>query len=350
MNVYRQFVAWGQWLAARWIFIIAALIALLSLYSIRPTYGQAATPTPDIQTVPDIPEPTATPDNTPFPTATPIQIEPPAAATDTNDTPASTGGDTPVSAVATNTPIAAVMQSQYSITLTAVVSATVLNVRRGPGDKDRMSDTLFRNDIVHVLGRNQNGTWWLVCCGKNKKQGWVNAAFLRPNFEQKAALQLLPLVSGSSVVASVGGSEAISSGVTAPANLQFEMRIDPAYPLPGETVKLTLLVSNKGPATVTQVRVRDQLPTELLYISATANNNAVVRQEISQEKYTVISAVWEQVKPGTQVSVTLTLQVDSQLANGALVDNLAVVGAEGISDLTTGITLAMPPAALPRFR
>ena len=226
----------------------------------------------------------------------------------------------------TSTPSVPVLQSQSSITLTAIVSATLLNVRRGPGDKDRMIDTLFRNETVLVLGRNQEDTWWLVCCGKNKKQGWVNALFLRPNFERKAALQLIPLVSGLSAAPKPSGSDVISAEVNMPVQLQFEMRIDPAYPLQGETVKLTLLVINQGSTPANQVRVRDQLPSALRYIGATASHNALIRQETTQAQQTVLSAAWDQVKPGTQVSLTLTLQVDSQLADGALVDNLAVVG------------------------
>ena len=91
MNATRQFASWGRWLAARWILVIAAIIALLSLYSVNPIFGQAATPTPDIQTVPDIPALTATPVNTPFPTATPLSYEPPP--TPTEESPTSTGSE-----------------------------------------------------------------------------------------------------------------------------------------------------------------------------------------------------------------------------------------------------------------
>ena len=245
MNATRQFASWGRWLAARWILVIATIIALLSLYSVNPIFGQAATPTPDIQTVPDIPAQTATPVNTPFPTATPLLFEPPPTPTEESSASTDTEGNAPVSSLATSTPNAPVLQSQSSLPLTAVVSATLLNVRRGPGDKDRMIDTLFRNETVLVLGRNQEDTWWLVCCGKNKKQGWVNVLFLRPNFERKAALQLIPLVSGLSVASKPSGSDVISAGVNTSAHLQFEMRIDPAYPLQGEIVKLTLLVNHK---------------------------------------------------------------------------------------------------------
>ena len=56
-------------------------------------------------------------------------------------------------------------------------------------------------------------------------------------------------------------------------------------------------------------------------------------QETTQTQQTILSSAWDQVKPGTQVSLTLTLQVDSQLADGVLIDNLAVVGAEGMAGL-----------------
>jgi hypothetical protein len=44
------------------------------------------------------------------------------------------------------------------------------------------------------------------------------------------------------------------------------------------------------------------------------------------------------------------VQVASDLADGSVIDNLAVLSADGLSPVTEGISIGMPPLALPDFQ
>ena len=59
---------------------------------------------------------------------------------------------------------------------------------------------------------------------------------------------------------------------------------------------------------------------------------------------------WPVVPANGQVTATVTVQVATNVADGALIDNLAVVKTSLGSEALAGITLAMPPVALPQFR
>lgn len=82
----------------------------------------------------------------------------------------------------------------------------------------------------------------------------------------------------------------------------------------------------------------------------TGDLNAVIKAQRADGGGTIVSANWSQLAAGEEVRVTLIVQVDADLENGALIDNLAIVTSNDGSSVTAGTTLAMPPSLLPIFR
>ncbi len=386
-------------LAHHWIAAVVIVCALLSAYTSSPMYGQAATPTPDVNTVPR-PELLSTPTNTPFPTPTPFINERPGDDTggeggggaplptptavppvdEEDEQPADerrddTGGETDVPAdedeqqeneiVPTlpptgsgvvldepdellgeadellNEPEESVATPMLTTTqlLTGVVNATVLNVRRGPNTTDSIIDTVFRGDPVTVLGRNGNNTWWLICCGAgSSREGWISAAYITPSFARADAERLLTIMANATV------------RNTTDTPLLLEMRPNPAFAWQGQAVELELVVRNESEETFTNLRLRNDLPPTLIYLeSAVANGGELVTLG-TMEDGLIYAITWPEIPANGVVTATVTVQIAGDVPNGALVDNLAVVDtAEGAGALA-GITFAMPPTRLPRFR
>lgn len=237
----------------QWIWAIGSILFLLNLYSFSPSYGQSATPTPHIGTVPNFTlTPTPTTEATALPSATPIPVVPTATQVSSgnngngnngngNNGNGNNGGAVPLPA-APNLPG---VQTQSEITLTAIVTATTLNMYRGPSPSERVIDTLFLNDEVQLLARNGDGSWLLICCGNRTQQpGWVNAAFLRTLFERSQLLQLVPVAPGFSSSSSA-------------ALLQLQMTASPAQVWQGLEMEIHLIVTNPGNRPVRNVNLRD---------------------------------------------------------------------------------------------
>lgn len=359
MSTHKRSVQrYSRWLARHWILGAAGLLILLNLYTFTPTYAQNSTPTPNIQTVPQItitpttantPVPTATPDSedataTPLP-PTQVNEEPtatPQPSSNNNGNNNNNGGSAPAASLPAAGSGSTAPQSQSGITLTAAVNVTTLNMRRGPSMNESVIDTLFKKDVVEVLARTQDGKWWLICCGnRTKAAGWVDAQTLQPNFDRARANELIPLAVELTTFSTISS--------TTTSGLQFNIQMEPAYVWQGQTLQMKLTVTNLGTNTARNVRIRDQLPKSLRYVRATADAKALVQQQAASDGGKIITSKWPTLAAGKQVTLTLTLQIEGNLPAGALIDNLAVASAEGIQAVTSGITFAMPPLTPPVF-
>ena len=398
----------AHWLVHYWILSTVALFALLMIYTSSPIFGQSPNPTPDIQTVPEPAiAPTAT--NTPFPTATPVEIEIPQvpditatptrqhdknqdntgdAGSDTGgnggDDNSNAGGDTSGdssgggaagggNAQTGNSSVNDTQTfTQTNGAPTGKVLVAVLNMRKSPGTGSAIVDTLFRNDIVQIQARSADGGWWLVCCGADTKgAGWVSAKLIRPNFNLAQANTLLPVMGNSSAApATTKAPSATNSTLTATApmttsavvttsslltsskdvTLAFQMRPSPAFVWQGQLVNLQFVIANRSQTPAVNVRLRDDLPASLQYSAAVISHNGQFQQQAKAAGSSIISLAWPQVAAGSEVTATVTLRVASNLPNGSLIDNLAVVAADNAGDVPAGVTLAMPPTVLPLFK
>lgn len=375
-----------------WLGGVVLFFALLMFYTSSPVFGaQVATPTPDVKTVPPL-ELVLTPTNTAFPTVTPVVAAPatatPAAtnalptdvaplptvtrqlpdepddeeANDGNGGNSPSGGGSAPSSGGGSPVVTGNTSSQPASTtpgvnlparvLTGTVTSVVLNLRKNPGDNQSPIDTLFRGDVVQILGRNADGAWWLICCGADAKlQGWVSAASIQPNFASSQANALIPLIAGQG--AALDASAAVTgtrpAGATRPS-LQVEMRPSPAFAWQGQSVAIQFVITNRGSAAVTGIQLRDHLPPTLRYVSAVASNQGQLQTEASDANGSIVNLTWPRLAPGASVMATITVEIAPDAEAGSLIDNLALITADQQDDLSIGITLAMPPTVLPQFR
>ncbi|CAN5424070.1 hypothetical protein BH10CHL1_BH10CHL1_06900 [soil metagenome] len=356
----------GAWLLRYWLSSTVIAFALLMAYTSLPIFGQSPTPTPNIQTVPKL-EITSTPTNTPFPTVTavvpdipqvptPVPTAKPTAKPDKADKteenavndPGTAGGD-PINKPAGGEQAPA-LQAPISNTkqLLGSVLVAVLNLRKSPSSNAAIIDTLFHQDQVQILGRNSDGFWWLVCCGaETQKPGWVTAQLLSPNFNPAQANTLLPLLAGSNATSLTDGSPITTSKTV---NLQLQMRPSPAFVWQGQMVDLQFIVTNLSKTAAVNVRLRDDLTTTLQYNKAVITHNGRLQQQDKPQGGKIFNIGWPQLAAGASVTATLTLRVAPDLANGSLIDNLAVVAADNAGDVSAGITFAMPPTIMPQFK
>lgn len=388
-----------RWFGRYWILTTVALFALLTIYTSSPLFGQSANPTPDIRTVPE-PAQVATATNTPFPTATSVEPEipqvPELTATNTpfpthnknqdsgaddagdntnNNADNGAGGVTAGGDTQTGGASASDTQtfSQTNGAPTGKVLVAVLNMRKSPGTDSAIIDTLFRNDIVQVQARSVDGLWWLVCCGADTKgAGWVSAQLIQPDFLRAQANTLLPVAGGSknapttikippvttsralTITAPITHSSAVTLSSASTANqkipLFVQMRPSPAFVWQGQPVSLQFVITNKGQTPAVNLRLRDDLPATLQYAAAEISNNGRFQQQAKAQGSSIINLAWPQLAAGATVTATVTLRVATDLPNGSLIDNLAVVAADNASAVSTGVTLAMPPTVLPLFK
>lgn len=352
-------------IARYWIAVAVLLFALLSAYTSNPIYGQAE-PTPDINTVPPL-ELLQTPTNTPFPTPTPIveeeqpgdtALDPtatpffnePTATPQTNNDNSSggSGGNSGGSNSGnTSNPTEAAPttgDSRLANGLTGIVNPVTLNVRKGPSEADAIIDTLFRNEQVTILARDSANTWWYICCGTGSgREGWVSAELITPNFDRNEAENLLPVTATTRAQMATGGDANTAAVV-------LEMRPSPAFVWQGQTVQLQFVVRNTSDQPLTNVRLRNDLPPTLAYLNAEVGQQGTIQESGQAKDGLIYTILWPALAANESLTATVTLQLEDDIPNGALVDNLAAVDtAEGVNALA-GITLAMPPLRLPQFR
>lgn len=327
-----------------WIAVAVITFALLSVYTSNPTFGQAATPTPDVNTVPK-PEEIVTPTNTPFPSPTPA---------DDNEIP-SGGGAPSVDPTATRAPDTdSADDSEDSnplppgTAITGTVATVTLDVRRAPNPGANIVDTLFQGDSVEILGRDHGGSWWYICCGAGAgRAGWVSAQSITlANADAAAAIP----VTANSSAPSVINSDMLTSTTALTLPLVLEMRPSPAFVWQGQTVQLHFVIHNQSDQTLTNVSLRDDLPSTLQYQTTTAGNQGEVVTDGAVAEGEIFSISWPEINAGERLTATVTLQVATNVSNGALIDNLAVVSTDEGAEALAGITFAMPPMRPPLFR
>lgn len=350
-----------------WIVILVLAFGFLSLYTSHPIYGApAAQSTPDVNTVPK-PISTPTPENTPFPTPTAVSdngtsdpgddegVTPPAEdnrETDTRETD-NTGGGGGVNSGANpeSTSGTAANEQDEPSGVTGVVTTVTLNLRKGPSTTARVIDTLFLNDAVAILGRNQSGEWLYICCGaRTGLAGWVSKQFITTDLSNEQAMTLIPLFESVLPQTAAAAPTATPNSQPDADALVLEMRPQPSSAWQGQTLDIQLVVRNRSNQALTAVQLRNDLPDELAAVAVQVGNQGQVTYAGARQNGPIITIDWPTVPANGQVAATLTVQIAKTVADGALIDNLAVVTSQQGTEALAGITLAMPPVALPQFR
>jgi uncharacterized repeat protein (TIGR01451 family) len=347
-----------------WIGIVAIALAALLIVSYMPTWAAPA-PAPHNQTVPI---PTPKPDPTKVPTATPHNDDDDdggnSGGSDATPVPPSDpiGGpepETPEGAgdiEAVNGGLAAPASNEL---FTGEVTVVRLNVRSGPGTGFDIVGTASNGDLVQLLARNDEGTWWALCCvGEAGVPGWVSAQFIKPSGSRTETGNALPIVEDLNELAAIVASDEddqVAEAATAEATeeqaageLALTITQFPPNVMQGDPVELRFTVTNTGEQDVTNISLRNQLSDRLTYVSAAADGEGTV-SESSGEDDLILRIDWPQLAVGESSSAIVSVTIASDLAAGAVIDNLAAVDADNASSVTNGVSIGMAPITLPDF-
>lgn len=235
--------------------------------------------------------------------------------------------------------------------LTASVSVLVVNIREQPSLESVVVGTVFQDDELEVLGRSDNDSWWLVCCALGSAQpAWVNPDFLTPDFDADDEGNLLPVISQEADSASPASGSSVQAEESS-AELELTMSLNPRYVWQDLPFTLEFVVRNVGTTDVTNVVLRDELLADLTFVTANASSGGGVVKESLENGNTLITASWDALTAGSEHTLAVQLEIDAALGNGNVIDNLSVVGADETSGSTTaGISIGLPPMALPVFK
>jgi uncharacterized repeat protein (TIGR01451 family) len=346
-------------LRTHWVWLVALIFAALVV-----TAASRVTAAPLNQTVPP-PTPPPPPTEVPQATATPRRDrdddEQPAPPPPTPQAPI---GEQPAQPPA---------QPQFTgDEPTATILAERLNVRSGPGTAFGVIGIAIEGETVLLLGRNADSSWFRICCATGTNtEGWISAPFIQLNVDPATLTAQVPLVTIDTDVSTpvepaatavtaepTPATAAITESVTVPAaaapvtpaEIELTIAQSPPYAQQGDEVTLTFVVTNLGTASATQVELRDEFPSELLFVEARAANDADILEEELDANRLALIITWPEVAGGASVSATVRVRISEDVENGAVIDNLAVISAAGGEPSTNGISIGMPPLALPIFQ
>jgi len=116
----------------------------------------------------------------------------------------------------------------------------------------------------------------------------------------------------------------------------------------GDEAEIRLLILNPGSISVQNVMVRDELPDGLQAVAVDAAGGTAAT-EVGSNGRTVALFTWPALEPGLEAQATLTVRIDPNLADGVVIDNLAVAYADNAGPATVGVSIGMPPVLLPTF-
>ena len=243
--------------------------------------------------------------------------------------------------------------------LSGTISAARLNLREEPSTKGAILGKLLQGQVVRVNARNEDGTWWYICCLASDTildtSGWVSASFITPNFARADAATLLPVFQQVSVVLPTptprpGTVPALAAAVEATTTLQLEIVQQPEFAMPGALLTLQYVITNTGGAPAAMVELRNELTPTLTLVGGEASANGLLRQSKTPEGRTVVAAIWPVLESGEVVTATIALSVAPDVGVGDVIDNIAAAAAQNAEAQTAGVRVGMPPASLPDFQ
>lgn len=300
-----------------------------------------------------VPRPTPTPVFAPIATATPVPVTAP------TSTPSAPGGDPAPGSEPAEADPSDLFQELPDVQeevaepapLLATVSVGTLNVRSGPGTEFGVIGSLTGNTQVTVISRNQDGTWWRICClSGTETAGWASALLLTPSFERSQALLLLPLHSGDpSADADVRPAAAQTALAQASQPLDVGFKIDPPFVWQGITATLTISVANPNAVDAVAVELSDELPLALSLVDSQASAEGTVETIITPRGRLLLIFRWDRIPAQTGVSATITVVLAEDLDPGTVIDNLVGVRARNAPYNAGAITIGMPPLFPPAF-
>ncbi len=246
--------------------------------------------------------------------------------------------------------------------ITGVVMANRLNVRSGPTTSARVLGVATNGQTLTLLGRNADSSWWRVCCVTDTTtEGWVSADFVQLTAEAITSSALLPIADGITPAPTATSSAPITSTATISASaaltatpaapsLEFVMAQSPSFAWQGQELVLTLTVTNTGETTASALEMRTELPAAFRFSEAFVTEGGEFSEELTGSDQVALTVDWPTIAAGAAASANIRIQIADDLADGVVLDILAVVNAAGGEPITAGVSIGMPPTTLPTFQ
>lgn len=131
-------------------------------------------------------------------------------------------------------------------------------------------------------------------------------------------------------------------------SLQGQMFVASGMARQGSEIEILITVVNPGTETALNVAVRDEVPGALQIVSISAEGGSAT-SEAGANGTSIVSFAWPSLAAGGEATATLVVRMDPKLANGSVIDNLAVAYADNAGPVTIGVSLGTPPVLLPTF-
>ena len=131
-------------------------------------------------------------------------------------------------------------------------------------------------------------------------------------------------------------------------SLQGQMSVASGIARQGNEVELRIKIVNPGSEAAQNVAVRDEVPGALQIVSISAEGGSAT-SEAGSNGTSIALFTWPSLAPGGELNATLVVRVDPNLADGSVIDNLAVAYADNAGPVTIGVSLGTPPLLLPTF-
>jgi uncharacterized repeat protein (TIGR01451 family) len=213
---------------------------------------------------------------------------------------------------------------------------------------------LTNGTTVTLLGRNDDGDWWLICCAPGgAENGWVSAQFITTDAGE-ARLAALPVTTGRDTpVIATPEPEATpltSAESLSPTVLTLAALIAPAYPVQGDQVVFAFTLTNTGDAAAVNAELSFETPVGLSFVGASADDGGEAGVLDTDSGAPLIVVTWPELAAGGATTVKITLAVDAALANGAVVDSAAAALADNATAASVAVSIGMPPATPPDFQ
>jgi uncharacterized repeat protein (TIGR01451 family) len=338
-----------------WLGVAAIALAALLVLANAPV-GAAPMSAPVHQTVP---LPTATSEPAPLPTATPSNDDDDDEDDEEDSSPEPEPTPEPAPDDEAGDSVDELIDESTDIVEGDVVGEVVvtqLNVRQGPSADTPLIGTLAAGDQVALLGRNEAGDWWVVCCVDAAGQpGWASAQFIRPNIRRVDVNGALPVAENldellaANADASIPDEDIVASEESEQALLRLRVELTSPYVRQGDEVVLRFTVINDGNVEAQNVTLTDELPAEFSFGSLSVENDGASQQRTGSNGAVIVQIDWPAIAPGEEAAADLTMILGSDVSNGIVIDNLAVATADNAVDVSGGISMGTAPSLLPDF-
>jgi uncharacterized repeat protein (TIGR01451 family) len=330
--------------------VLAAAMSLLVLAFAVGSPAWAAPPSS--QKYQTVPRPTPTPEGDPVATATPRPDD-----DDDDDSDTGSGGTIDGTGDAEReVPVFLFGPEPGTESLSATVSVSTLNVREGPGIRFPIVGALAAGDVVSVLWRNEENTWWYICCiAGTSDGGWASAQLLAPDFDRATSADVIPVFGVEAQPAqaqpeTAANTDVVAASASSKLPIVLNVSLSPPFLRQGQTGELVLEVSNPNLQDVLNVELSDQLPPELELVEVSATGQGRVSERATDAGTPLVLVRWATVPAGESVEAVLTVTVLEDLADGVVFDNLAAARGANATYVTGAVTIGMPPVLLPDFQ